>query len=343
MKMSVFKLNTKQIAGMSILSALAVGLALAFHIPIFPAVGFLEYDMADIPIFLGTFMYGPFAGIIMTVIVSVIQGLTVSASGGPIGILMHILATGTYVLVSGILYWEKRTFKGALISLGAGILSWLAFMILWNVLITPIYMGVPREAVIDLLGFIVAFNAIKVSVNSLATLLLYKRLRYLFNYVFKTGKFDIKNAYNFAEKNIFVTKSLTETERLAKSFAQYLKGGEVVLLNGDLGAGKTTFTKGVAKALGIKETVTSPTFTIMKEYDGNLKLRHFDMYRIENPDESEELGLRELLYDPEAVCIIEWNKFDDLQEVISVDIEYLGNKERRLTFSGKGFKGYENE
>lgn len=333
----IFRLNTKQIAGMAILTALAVALALAFHIPIFPAVAFLEYDMADIPIFLGTFMYGPFAGIIMTVIVSVIQGVTVSAGGGPIGILMHVLATGSYVLVSGFIYRKHKTFKGALASIGAGILTWMVFMILWNILFTPIYMGVPRKMVIDLLGFIAAFNAVKVTANSLATVLLYKRLRYLFSYIFKTDKFERKNnrkKFKISDGCEIVVHTQKETELLAESFAELLHGGEVVLLNGILGAGKTTFTKGIAKALGVNDIVTSPTFTIMKEYAGRIKIRHFDMYRIERADELEETGLRELLYEEDTLCIIEWNKFDDLRETITVDIEYVGENERKFSFKG---------
>lgn len=332
-----FKLDTKQIAGMAVLTALAVGLALAFHIPIIPQVAFLEYDMADVPIFLCTFMYGPFAGIIVTVIVSVIQGLTVSAGSGPIGILMHVLATGSYVIVSGIIYAKHKTFKGALISIASGIFAWMVLMILWNVIFTPIFMGVPRKVVINLLGFIVAFNAIKVTANSLLTLLLYKRLRHLFSYIFKTDRFEKKNKKFEINSSVceFVTHSVKETEKLAAALAEKLKGGEVILLNGRLGAGKTAFTKGLAKALGIKGNVTSPTFTIMKEYNGEkFNLCHFDMYRIESSDELEELGLRELLYDDKNVCVIEWNKFDGLRDVINVDIEYLNEKERKFSFNG---------
>ena len=337
MKKNWFKLDTKQIAGMAVLTALAVGLALAFHIPIFPSVAFLEYDMADVPIFLCTFMYGPFAGVIVTVIVSVIQGLTVSAGSGPIGILMHVLSTGSYVLVSGIIYAKHKSFKGALVSIASGILTWMVFMILWNVIFTPLYMGVPRKVVIDLLGFIVAFNAIKVTANSLLTLLLYKRLRHLFSYIFKTDKYDKKSKkFKISSSECeFVTRSVKETEALAAELASKLKGGEVILLNGQLGAGKTAFTKGLAKAFGIKENVTSPTFTIMKEYNGEkFNLCHFDMYRIESPEELAELGLRELLYDDKNVCVIEWNKFDDLQAVINVDIEYINEKERKFSFKG---------
>lgn len=318
------------------LTALAVALALAFHVPIFPSVAFLEYDMADVPIFLGTYMYGPFAGLIITIIVSVIQGTTVSAGSGFVGIVMHILATGTYVLISGIIYDKHKSFKGALVSIGFGILSWMVFMIAWNILITPLYMGVDRSIVIDLLGFIVAFNAIKVTANSLLTLLLYKRLRYVFSFIFKTDKFDKKRKkYCFSNAEcVFVTHSLEETERLATDFCGTLKGGEVILLNGQLGAGKTTFCKGIAKAMGIEDTVTSPTFTIMREYDGKYHLCHFDMYRIESSDELVELGFDDLLYDKNNVCIIEWNKFVDLQEVITVDIEYIDEKSRRFYFKG---------
>lgn len=185
-----FRLTTKQIAGMAVLSALAVVLALILHVSIFPQVAFLEYDMADIPIFLGTFMYGTFAGIIMTVVVSVIQGVTVSAGSGFIGILMHIFATGIYVIVAGLIYEKHRTFKGALAAMGSGILAWVVGMILWNIILTPIFMGAPRAVVIDLLGYIVAFNLIKVGANSVATFLLYKRLSKLFDYIFHTGKYS---------------------------------------------------------------------------------------------------------------------------------------------------------
>lgn len=332
-----FKLDTKQIAGMAVLTALAVGLALAFHIPIIPQVYFLEYDMADVPIFLCTFMYGPFAGIIVTVIVSVIQGFTVSASGTYIGVIMHILATGSYVIVSGIIYSKHKSFKGALVAIASGMLTWMVLMILWNIIITPFYLHIPHKLIFNSLGFIIAFNAVKVTANSLLTLLLYKRLRHLFSYIFKTDRFEKKNKKFEINSSVceFVTHSVKETEKLAAALAEKLKGGEVILLNGRLGAGKTAFTKGLAKALGIKGNVTSPTFTIMKEYRSEkFNLCHFDMYRIESSDELEELGLRELLYNDKNVCVIEWNKFDGLRDVINVDIEYLNEKERKFSFNG---------
>ena len=82
-----------------------------------------------------------------------------------------------------------------------------------------------------------------------------------------------------------------QTREIAARLADTLKGGEVILLSGDLGAGKTTFTKGLAAALGVEETVTSPTFNYVKEYNGRLPLYHFDMYRVADADEVYELGL----------------------------------------------------
>ena len=100
---------------------------------------------------------------------------------------------------------------------------------------------------------------------------------------------------------------LEETEKLANDFATKLKGGEVVLLNGDLGAGKTTFTQFVFKALGVKEVVNSPTFAILKSYDGKFKLHHFDVYRI-TMEEAIEAGFDEVINEDESVKFIEWSE-----------------------------------
>lgn len=131
----------------------------------------------------------------------------------------------------------------------------------------------------------------------------------------------------------YVSHCVEDTYRLAKTIADKLKGGEVILLNGNLGAGKTTFTKGLAKALGIDEVVTSPTFTFMKEYSGRLNLYHFDMYRAEDEDELYELGLSEYLYDSSGVCVIEWNKFCNLSSYISIDVKTLEEDAREFEIS----------
>lgn len=132
---------------------------------------------------------------------------------------------------------------------------------------------------------------------------------------------------------IYISNSLDDTNYLATKIADKLVGGEIILLNGELGAGKTTFTKGLANALDIKDIVTSPTFTFMKSYNGRLKLYHYDMYRVESEDELYELGLAEFLY-ADGVCVIEWNKFEDLINPIVINISYLGDSSRKFEIKG---------
>lgn len=131
----------------------------------------------------------------------------------------------------------------------------------------------------------------------------------------------------------YISKSVEDTYALARKIAERLKGGEVILLNGNLGAGKTTFTKGLAKALGIDEVVTSPTFTFMKEYKGRLSLYHFDMYRAEDEDELYELGLSDYLY-ADGICVIEWNKFESVPNPIVIDVKTTGEEEREFDVRG---------
>lgn len=97
-----------------------------------------------------------------------------------------------------------------------------------------------------------------------------------------------------------------ETEAFASSLAQLLEPRDLLTLEGDLGAGKTTFTKGLAKGLGIQRMVNSPTFTILKQYSGRLELNHFDVYRLENSDE--DIGFDEF-FSSDAVSVIEWATF----------------------------------
>lgn len=138
-----------------------------------------------------------------------------------------------------------------------------------------------------------------------------------------------------------ISKNLEDTKQLANKFAKTLRGGEIVTLTGDLGAGKTTFTQSIAKAMEINEPVTSPTFTLMNEYCGNkLKLYHFDMYRIDDIDEILETGLTEYFGNSDAVCIIEWaeNIKPILpKKLIKIFIEKLGETERKFTFENINF------
>ena len=127
----------------------------------------------------------------------------------------------------------------------------------------------------------------------------------------------------------YVSHSVEETQQLARAISERVQPGDVILLVGDLGAGKTTFTKGLAKALGIDDEVTSPTFTILNVYeDGRLKLNHLDMYRVERADELAELGIEDC-FDDDSVTVIEWNKFEHIDgEIIDINITPTGENER---------------
>lgn len=168
--------KTVRLAKMGMLVAISIVLVYFIHFPIFPAVPFLEYDPADISILIGTFAFGPLAGILLTVVTSVIQGVTVSAASGLYGIIMHVISTSVLILVSGLIYKYNKTRKGAVIALLCGVAAMTLVMIGANMIITPLFMGVPRNIVWSLMPFIAGFNAIKAGINSVVTFLLYKRI-----------------------------------------------------------------------------------------------------------------------------------------------------------------------
>ena len=139
-----------------------------------------------------------------------------------------------------------------------------------------------------------------------------------------------------------IINDLKDTKKFAKNFAKILKGGEVVLLGGDLGAGKTTFTKSVLKCLGVKDEVTSPTFTIMRQYSGKkFKVYHFDMYRLNNGQEAKEFGLEDYIYskNKDSIVFIEWP--ENVQDIlvgdfIRVDISIIDGNRRQFDVSRLG-------
>ena len=136
----------------------------------------------------------------------------------------------------------------------------------------------------------------------------------------------------------FITHSPEETSTLAQRLAQDLRGGEVIAFTGGMGAGKTAFTRGLARGLGISERVTSPTFTIVNEYEGGrLPLFHFDMYRLGSSEELFDIGWEDYLARG-GVCVVEWSEIiDDALEgdVIRVDIRRGdSNDQRIITITG---------
>ena len=175
------KQNVRKLTALGMLGAISLILVATVHFPIIPAAPFLEYDPADVPILIGTFAFGPVAGFLLTVVVSIIQGMTVSAaSGGPIGIIMHILATGSCVLIAGNIYRRNKTRKTAAIALIVGALVMTGAMVLMNLVLTPIFLGTSMEEVIPmLLPAIIPFNLIKAGLNCAITVVLYKSISHL--------------------------------------------------------------------------------------------------------------------------------------------------------------------
>ena len=164
--------TTRKLTTIAMLAAVSIVLVALIRIP-FPPAPFLEYDPADIPIFICTFLYGPVAGLGLTLVVSVIQGTTVSAGSGIIGIVMHFLATGAFAV--GYLYRLRHNRVGAVVALGAGVAAMTVVMVFCNLIFTPIFMGTPIEAVIPmLLPVIIPFNLLKAGVNGIVTYFVYK-------------------------------------------------------------------------------------------------------------------------------------------------------------------------
>ena len=134
----------------------------------------------------------------------------------------------------------------------------------------------------------------------------------------------------------FLTNSPRETEAVGEKLAGRLYPGAVIAYRGDLGAGKTAFTRGLARGLGYDEPVTSPTYTIVNEYlGGRLPLFHFDMYRLASSDDLWDIGWEDYL-DRGGVCAVEWseNVADALENPILITLEKLGEEVRRITIEG---------
>ena len=134
----------------------------------------------------------------------------------------------------------------------------------------------------------------------------------------------------------FITNSPTETEAVGEALAKVLPAGTVLAYRGDLGAGKTAFTRGLARGLGAAEQVTSPTYTIVNEYiSGKMPLFHFDMYRLRSADDLFDIGWEDYL-ERGGVCAVEWseNVADALEDPVMVSIVKSGENSRTITITG---------
>ncbi len=135
---------------------------------------------------------------------------------------------------------------------------------------------------------------------------------------------------------IYFTNSPEETEQIGEKLAKQLKPGDIVAYRGDLGAGKTAFTRGLARGLGYGEPVTSPTYTIVNEYlGGALPLFHFDMYRLKSAEDLWDIGWEDYL-ERGGICAVEWseNVADAMENAIVITIDKISDEQRKIIVEG---------
>ena len=172
------RFSAKNLTIMALLAAIAyVVMYLAHLVPFFafvPSLPFLKYDPKDVIIAIAGFMMGPLEALAITVVVSLLEMITVSTTG-IIGFVMNVLSTAAFVIPASVIYMHRRRMSGAILGLAAGVICMTAVMLLWNYLITPLYMNISREMLVGYLlpGFL-PFNLLKAAINMALTLLLYK-------------------------------------------------------------------------------------------------------------------------------------------------------------------------
>lgn len=163
--------KTKKLTTLGMLSAIAFALVVVGRIPV---VLFLKYDPKDVIIAIGGMLYGPLSAFIISAAVSFVEMFTISDTG-IIGFIMNVISSCAFACTAAYIYKKDRTLKGAVIGLVSGAAVMVAVMLLWNYLVTPIYMGYPRQAIVDLmLPAFLPFNLIKGGLNAAITMLLYK-------------------------------------------------------------------------------------------------------------------------------------------------------------------------
>jgi riboflavin transporter FmnP len=166
--------RTRKMVFLSLLAALSYVSMIFLRLSIMPAAPFLNYDPKDIVIVIGGFLYGPLASLLLSVVVAFLEMITVSDSGF-IGFVMNALSSAAFTCTAALVYKYRRRLSGAVAGLVCGCLAVTATMLLWNYLITPIYQGIPREAVAAaLLPVFLPFNLIKSGLNAALSMILYR-------------------------------------------------------------------------------------------------------------------------------------------------------------------------
>ena len=163
-------INVKTLVGMAMFAALAYGITFVFRIP----VSFLTFDAKDAVLTVASFIYGPLAAIVMALIPALIELITISGTG-LWGFIMNFASSLCFAFTASVIYKYKRSLNGAIIGIFASVLTTTALMMLLNIFVTPVYMGVSREAVIELLpSLLFPFNLAKTMMNAAITMLIYK-------------------------------------------------------------------------------------------------------------------------------------------------------------------------
>ncbi len=354
------RFSASYVAKMAILTALAFILYafVKFNLPIFPS--FLDIQISELPALLAGFSMGPVSGCLVVVLKCLFKFPL--SSTAYVGEATDMLLGVAFVLPASLIYRlrrDKQSHKAGMIYASVGLAAGSLLVSFIAVLVNR-YISVPfyvqlyfngnfegivgvvsalyKDVTADtfyryyLWAGVLPFNILRCLIVSALTFVLYKRLSVLLHWDGASLRKKPESVFG-----AHIVKKERDTYALAARLADELDGGEIILLSGDLGAGKTTFTKGLAKALGVTEEVTSPTFAILNVYNsGRLKLNHLDMYRIENEDEMAELGVQDSI-DSDSVTVIEWNKLTELDgKVFEIDITLNEDGTRTFDISKRG-------
>lgn len=326
--------SVKNITRMAVFTALAYLLYMPiFEFSLIPAVPFLKVDFSNAFVMIAGFALGSVPALIVGVLKELLHALTFSQTVG-VGELANIIIMLPYIIIPSIMYKRRRTIKTVFLSLAIGVVAQSLWSIPVNYVLTfpfflMAYAGAPdwttgMNFYLDVWYWAVLFNFVKTLLVSAAVLLLYKQFQRLFAYIFKDRKKDAAKAVAAApDSNVDAVKNVgsndfddgtkyeiatpEEMDRLGFDIGKSLVGGEVILLSGELGAGKTVFCKGLARGAGFGGSVVSPTFTLMNEYKGGrLDVYHIDAYRLASAEEAEASGLGDYIGKSDGICAVEW-------------------------------------
>lgn len=349
--------SVEKIAVTGILTAISWVLYMYVKFPLpflFPS--FLDIQFSDMPALLGGFAWGPWVGCAIVVF----RGLLKMPFSGTacVGEIADIIIGIALVLPASLIYQKHKSKKGAIVSLLVGSASAvLASVIVNRFMLIPLYVKLlfngswaPLIGMVEgiypnvtketfyryyILLATIPFNFLRCFICAIVTYFVYKPLSKALHWEFKPKKHTEEQTQDLVSNvQIYTTSSVEETIQLGKKLGETLNGGQTVLLSGDLGAGKTHFTKGIALALGVDDVVVSPTFAIHNAYQGSkLKLNHFDFYKIENIEEVENLGFDEIIGQKDAVCVMEW--WQNVPQLvpskrIEIEIAVTGENSRKI-------------